>query len=267
MEYSKTGPERSAFTIMTYNIKVDVPEDEISNWAQRRDSLNAVVEFYNPDIFCAQEALPHQMTDLARMSRYGVAAFGRDDGRQEGEHAAILYRADRYEVQSSGSFWLSQTPGEPSYGWGSRHRRMATWAVLLDRPSGKQLTVVCTHLDHEFVDARINGAAVLLSQIPAIAGDGPVILVGDFNENPDGPGVQAVLREFQDSRIVSELPAIGPDGTFNGFDVTNVAPDDRIDYIFVQGDATVIRQANLVTITPDGRLPSDHFPVFAEIAF
>jgi len=262
LEYSKT----SRFTIMTYNIKVDVPEDKVSNWAQRRDSVNAVVGFYNPDIFCAQEALPHQMADLARMNHYGVAAFGRDDGRGEGEHAAILYRADRYEVQDSGSFWLSPTPEKPSYGWGSRHRRMATWAVLLDRPADKRLAVVCTHLDHEFVEARTNGAAVLLERIPAVARDIPAILVGDFNENPDGPGVQAVLREFRDSRAVSELPAIGPDGTFNGFDVKNVAPADRIDYIFVQGAVDVIRQANLVTITPDGRLPSDHFPAFAEIA-
>ncbi len=266
MEHSTAGPKRSPFTILTYNIKVDVPHEEISSWARRRDAVNAVVEFYDPDIFCAQEALPHQMGDLARMAQYGVIAFGRDDGDKDGEHAAIFYRADRYEVRRTGAFWLSPTPDEPSYGWGSRHRRMATWAALHDRKANRSLTVVCTHLDHEFQEARTGGGAVLLKRIAAIAGDEPVILAGDFNENPDGAAVQSVLREFRDSRAVSRLPAIGPDGTYNGFEVTNVAPADRIDYIFVKGDAAVIRQANLVTITPDGRLPSDHFPAFAEIA-
>lgn len=266
MEHSTTGSGRSSFTVLTYNVKVDVPQDEVSAWARRRDAVNAVVEFYDPDILCVQEPLYHQMTDLARMTQYGVAGFGRDDGDKDGEHAAIFYRASRYDVLRSGAFWLSPTPDQPSYGWGANHRRMSAWAAFSDRSSGKRLTVVCTHLDHEFPEARVNGGGVMLKRIAEIAGDEPVILTGDFNETPEGPAIQAVLREFRDSRAVSEHPAIGPDGTYNGFEVTNVAPPDRIDYIFVKGDAIVIRQANLVTITPDGRLPSDHFPAFAEIA-
>ena len=261
-----TTSRRPPVTVMTYNIKVDVPHEEISSWARRRDAVNAVVEFYDPDVFCAQEALPHQITDLARMTQYASVAYGRDDGRGEGEHAAIFYRADRFDVLKRGSFWLSETPDEPSYGWQSRHRRMATWAELADSAADTRFLVVCTHLDHEFQEARTNGGAVLLARIARIADGLPVILAGDFNENPDGPAVQAVLREFRDSRAVSDRPAVGPDGTFNGFEITNVAPADRIDYIFVKGDTSVIRQGNLVTVTPDGTLPSDHFPAFAQIA-
>lgn len=262
----QSDAERSAFSVMTYNIRVDTSYDKNDSWSYRRDALNAIVGFYDPDLFCAQEALPHQLADLKRMTQYTPVAYGRDDGESSGEHAAIFCRTGRFEVLRSGSFWLSPTPDVPSFGWESRHRRMATWANLHDLQSGKRFVIVCTHLDHEFVDARVNGAGVLIERLAAIADGKPVILVGDFNENPDGPGVQAVLREFQDSRAVCELPAIGPNGTFNGFDVTNVSPADRIDYIFVKGDIRVIRQANLVTITPEGKLPSDHFPAYAEIA-
>jgi len=242
-----------------------VTRDAAETWALRRDDVINVIDFYNPDILCVQEALRNQMADIARLSQYDYTGFGRDDGHSDGEYAGIFYRSDRYTLQDSNRFWLSPTPDEPSFGWRSRHRRMASWAKLTDNVSGKPFLVLCTHLDHEYEEARVNGAAVLLERIAALSDGSPVILTGDFNETPEGPSIQRILAEFRDSRTVSTLPAIGPDGTFNDFDVKNVAPDDRIDYIFVKGDVTVKKQANIVTITPDGRLPSDHFPAMAEL--
>ena len=259
--------DTKSFTVLTYNVKYDASRDEKSAWATRRDDVNAVIDFYNPDIFCVQEPLANQIDDMARLSDYGFVAYGRDDGAREGEHVGIYYRKSRYGVDGSGVFWLSETPDVPSFGWGARHRRMAVWAALLDNVSGKRLAVVSAHLDHEFEVARDKGSEVLLQRIPAIAKGDAVILAGDFNEGPDGPAVQNVLREYQDSRAIASHTPIGPNGTYNDFDVTNVSPPGRIDYIFVQGDVRALRHAHIVTITPDGRLPSDHFPVMAELVF
>jgi len=260
---------KTSFTILTYNVKYDAVRDEKSAWAARRDDVNAIINFYSPDIFCVQEPLAHQVADMARLPAYSHVAYGRDDGGSEGEHVAIFYKTNRYTVTDQGVFWLSPTPDIPSYGWNARHRRMAVWATLTDqhtnRTGAPALTVVSAHLDHEYEEARVEGSKVLLDRISQLSGAGPVILAGDFNETPDAPAVQTVLTQFQDSRAISEKTPIGPNGTYNGFDITNVNPAARIDYIFVKGGIKVIRQANILTLTPDGRLPSDHFPALAEL--
>lgn len=48
-----------------------------------------------------------------------------------GEYAAILYRADRFELLASGTFWFSGTPEVPgSTSWGNHVTRISTWARL-----------------------------------------------------------------------------------------------------------------------------------------
>jgi endonuclease/exonuclease/phosphatase family metal-dependent hydrolase len=53
-------------------------------------------------------------------------------------------------------------------------------------------------------------------------------------------------------------------GTGGGFEGLRDGP--KIDYIFVEPGARV-REAGIIRDHRDGRYPSDHFPVFAEIAF
>ena len=261
-----TGERQPAsITVMTYNIRLDVSRDGGNSWAYRRDDVNAVIGNADPDVFCVQEALPHQLQDLQRLNGYDCVAFGRDDGAGAGEHAGIFFRAGRFNLGERGRFWLSPTPDLPSAGWGAHYRRMATWVNLGDRQTGKPLTLLCTHLDHKSEEARVNGAAVLIERLGRIAGGRPVILAGDFNETPERPAIQLLLRHLQDCRAVSQSPAVGPDGTFNDFTFQNIVPPVRIDYIFITPDVTVLRQSHIVTITPDGRLPSDHFPVLAQV--
>jgi endonuclease/exonuclease/phosphatase family metal-dependent hydrolase len=259
--------EANSFKVLTYNVKYDDSRDLKKAWSTRRDDVNAIIDFYNPDIFCVQEPMANQVDDMGQLAAYAFAAYGRDDGDRDGEHVGIYYRRSRYSLQGSGLFWLSETPDVPSFGWEARHRRMAVWAKLTDHLTGKPLTVVSVHLDHEFEGARDNGSGVLLERIPGIAQGGPVVLTGDFNEGPEGPGVKNVLTAYQDTRAIATHTPIGPNGTYNDFVVTNVAPPGRIDYIFIQGGLSALRHAHLVTITPDGRLPSDHFPVLAELVF
>ena len=67
-----------------------------------------------------------------------------------------------------------------------------------------------------------------------------------------------------DARAVSETPPYGPAGTFSGFDVRE-ARDEPIDHVFVGAGTRVIRHG-VITQHDAGRLPSDHYPVLADIA-
>ena len=53
-------------------------------------------------------------------------------------------------------------------------------------------------------------------------------------------------------------------GTFNGF--SGRTDGAKIDYIFVEPETRVL-QAEIIRDHDDGRYPSDHFPVSAEIVF
>jgi hypothetical protein len=45
-----------------------------------------------------------------RAPGYAEIGGGREDGVAKGEYAAILVKADRFTIQASGTFWLSDTP-------------------------------------------------------------------------------------------------------------------------------------------------------------
>jgi endonuclease/exonuclease/phosphatase family metal-dependent hydrolase len=63
--------------------------------------------------------------------------------------------------------------------------------------------------------------------------------------------------------MVSAIMHHGPLSTWNGFD--EIIPNRRIDFIFVGEGVRVQRHGILSEITEDGRFPSDHLPVLAEV--
>ena len=59
---------------------------------------------------CRRPCAP-QIDDMrAALPEYGEIGVGREDGKTKGEYSAILYRKDRFTVDDSGTFWLSDTP-------------------------------------------------------------------------------------------------------------------------------------------------------------
>ncbi|MET0944540.1 MAG: endonuclease/exonuclease/phosphatase, partial [Flavobacterium sp.] len=50
--------------IMTYNIRLDVASDGENAWPNRKDYFTSQIQFYSPDIFGVQEALPNQVIDV-----------------------------------------------------------------------------------------------------------------------------------------------------------------------------------------------------------
>jgi endonuclease/exonuclease/phosphatase family metal-dependent hydrolase len=94
----------------------------------------------------------------------------------------------------------------------------------------------------------------------------PIILVGDFNESPEGP----VYREFiqGDSPLRDTWSEVQPPGredtTQHGFD--GRLKGSRIDWILATPPFEVRRVA-IVTDSQDGRYPSDHFPYEAEVEY
>ncbi|MDX9747189.1 MAG: endonuclease/exonuclease/phosphatase family protein [Paludibacter sp.] len=107
----------------------------------------------------------------------------------------------------------------------------------------------------------------MIDKIKQIAGDAPVICMGDFNANPSEEGVyQTMTSKLLDSRTIAQLKSEKSIGTFNGWNhlIPSLEENFRIDYIF-----TNIKQMASYSIINDfyqpGAFPSDHFPVVVKL--
>lgn len=253
-----------ALAVMSFNIRYGTARDGDDAWPLRRERAFRAIRDAAPDLLALQEALRFQLDELgAALPGYVELGVGRDDGLAAGEYAALFYRADRLRPDTSGTFWLSDTPAVPgSMSWGNRITRISTWAIVRDLITGARFAVFNVHLDHESQPSRERGVALVLERMQVLAPDLPLIWTGDFNAGEDNPAVTAVTAAgFTDT--FRALHAGAPfAGTFNAF--RGDSTGDKIDYVFVRGGWTV-NQAAIVRIRPDGRDASDHFPVTATL--
>jgi endonuclease/exonuclease/phosphatase family metal-dependent hydrolase len=254
--------------LMSYNIRYDTPADGVNAWPQRKAAVAELLRQHAPDIFGIQEALPHQVSELsAALPDYGWLGLGRDaDGGGEG--VPVYYRKDRFTLLQSATFWLSETPGSPSRGWDAALNRICSYGQFEDKSSRRRLWVINCHFDHAGQKARLESARLVLSQIETINPDGePLVLMGDFNAEPESPPMVLLKQDLSDSRDSSRSPPSGPPWTFSGFAVEG-AVTRRIDYLFTasRGSVEVLEHAVLDDANA-GRYPSDHLPVLVRIRY
>jgi endonuclease/exonuclease/phosphatase family metal-dependent hydrolase len=253
------------FNVATYNLRLNIPEDGANAWPQRKEAVKALVRYHEWDLFGTQEGLADQIDDLAAMEGFAYVGVGRDDGKRAGEHAAIFYQKARFKVERQGDFWLSETPDKPSKGWDARCcNRLATWAKMRDRNSGQVFFVFSVHFDHEGTVARRESAHLMLRKMRELAGNYPLICLGDFNATPESEPIAIMSAGLIDSSRVSESPPYGPVGTFNDFKL-DAELKNRIDYIFINSRVKILKYG-VLTDSAGARFPSDHLPVAARVA-
>ncbi|MFN1835455.1 endonuclease/exonuclease/phosphatase family protein [Balneola sp. MJW-20] len=248
---------------MSYNIRYDNPNDGIDTWQNRKDWVADQIRYYDPGIVGLQEVLHSQLVYLdSALTSHTYVGVGREDGAEAGEYSPLLIDTTRYEILSSGTFWLSDTPGKPSVGWDAALERICTWVRVRDL-SGQPYFVLNTHFDHRGELARLRSAQLLTQKIREMNRSSyPVILTGDLNTLPSSAPIAHLNTILNDSKKISIKEPYGPEGTLNGFDVSNPL-HDRIDYILVSDDMEVLEYA-VISEVRAGRSPSDHLPVLVK---
>ncbi len=262
----KQLPTTPYLRVMSFNIRYDEPRDKENAWPNRKELVGSMIRFHRADLVGVQEALKHQLKDLEQLlPEFAWLGVGRDDGNEAGEFSAILYRKDRFTLVENATFWLSETPSVPgSKGWDAAFPRIVTWAKFKDNSSSKTFFHFNTHFDHRGVRAREESARLLLERIERIAGRTPVIVTGDFNFNEVSTGYKILVAKdsLRDARYASQHGHHGPTSTFSEFKA--LVSEWRIDYVMVKGSVKVLQHGALAD-TWDGRFPSDHLPVLAEV--
>lgn len=259
--------------VMTFNIRLDSPNDGQNIWMNRRANLVSMIKFHKADLVGFQEAQKHQLDYIMKLlPEYGWFGVGRDDGKDGGEFSAILYRKDRFDTIATSTFWCSPTPEHPGLGWDAAYQRIVTFGKMNDKRTNTIFYMFNTHLDNEGSIARAESAKLIKKKMQSICGNFPVILTGDFNSLPNSDPYKIISSldttisiRLIDSRTISSNIPHGPKGTFTGFDIT-AKPEAPIDFIFVKKGISVLSHGTL-SDSFDGFLPSDHYPVIAEIMF
>lgn len=251
----------SRFSSASYNLLV-------GGWPDRRELVYTIINQYDFDIWGIQEGTRVHLTDIVnQFKKYSYTGTGRDGG-DNGEFSAIIYKSGRFELLDEGSFWFSNTPEKPSYGWDAvNYRRICSWGKFMDRETYNVFYFFNSHFDHQGAVARVESAKLLLSKINEIVDNPyPVFASGDFNCQPDSEPITILKADgrLYDSRDLAEEP-LGPEGTFNQLKPFE-ASKNRIDYIFFSKDVKLL-QYRVIDDRPYGRCPSDHDPVMIVTEF
>ncbi len=267
----------------TYNIRLMPGDNGTPNaWDERKGDLVEEIRRLDMDVFGMQEVFPEQAFFITNsLPQYAVVGEYRESDRVSGEASPVCYRKDRFEVLSSGTFWLSETPDVPGVrGWGAACPRVCSWALLKDRWSGATLTFANTHTDHVSKLARKEGMQLIIRRMREFAPKGtPIVFTGDHNCLEMDAPAKAVREILNDSLYASATPPAGPWRTFNGWKwrereesvaeaLGRPAADrgSRGDYIYVSKDVKVTSYAVHADPRQGQELyPSDHFPITADI--
>jgi len=248
------------FSLMSFNVRNDIPEDGEDSWPPRKPDVISFIQTVKPNIFGLQEPLPYQLADFKEgLPDYDAIGEPRTE---EGEYNPILFNKNLFRLIDSDTFWLSDNPEKP----GSKYEeamfpRICTWGQFEWKSVESTNTpffLLNTHLDHLNSIAREKQIRVIVEFIKnKIPHDSPTILMGDFN----GEDADPCLKYLANTMIFREASTTANKSitatTFTGFDEQGRL---TIDHIFYRG-FQVYMYAVLKDRRKNERLLSDHRPI------
>lgn len=277
----------TTINVASYNLRQANSGDSANGngWGQRYPVIAQMVQFHDFDIFGTQECFLHQLQDMKKSLRgYDYIGVGRDDGKEKGEHSAIFYRTDKFEVIEKGDFWLSETPDVPGKGWDAVLPRVCSWGHFKCKDTGFEFLFFNLHMDHVGKQARVESAFLVQKKMEELGANLPAILTGDFNVDQTHQSYDALVSKgvLCDAYEKADF-RYATNGTFNSFDPNNFT-ESRIDHVFVspvfhvkkygvltdtyrsekekKQKADVKDAPQEITVKAyQARTPSDHFPV------
>lgn len=253
--------------VMSFNLRSDCVFDFKNRWRERKKIVYEIINKYDCDIIGVQEVTNRMFEDMAaHIKSYDIFGAARSS-RFFVERNNIMV-SNRSNVVKHRTFWLSKTPDKVGSNiWYSLFPRICTTAVV-ELEQGEKVRVYNTHLDCFLPQARDFGLRKLTQIIEENReSEGlPVIVMGDFNATPDSKLIKKFTAgEYTSSRFVAvqdlkrDLYEKSTMSHFKGKD-----KGMHIDYIFVSEDLEII-DVDIIKDNIDGKYPSDHYPLIAEI--
>jgi endonuclease/exonuclease/phosphatase family metal-dependent hydrolase len=256
------------FKFMTFNIRY---ASNATDWNNRKAQVIGVIQDHSPDVVGLQEALRSQLNDMtAALTAYGELGVGRNDGKTAGEYSAIYYKKSLFAVDTTSTYWLSNTPETPgSIAPGAGSIRINTWARFRHLASGRHFYFNNSHWDNVSASARMLGARLIAERIANRAHrQDPVVFTCDCNEQISQEAVRYMLGQGGSPVALTSAyhkvyPADDPQSaTYHNF--TGNTAGRPIDHIFYSDSLSAL-SASIIRDHVGSQYPSDHFPVLSTI--
>lgn len=265
--------------ILSFNLRADFKRDKVNCWDFRKRYAMKLIEDSGATIIGVQELLPKMREDIENMLyNYKLLGDGRYNGTKENgdEHADIIINTSEAEADIYKTFWLSKNNEEMSRAYYAFFPRICTVAEVYIKKLDAYVRVFNTHFDHICGMARVLGVNIILRMMSELNEEKemPIILMGDMNARPHSKPIK-ILRDnlhpyknitLTDAYTACEAGSVKK--THHGFKQTGFLAMliDRapIDYIFVSSEFEVLN-AYVDCSCYNGRFPSDHFPLVAEL--
>ena len=234
---------KKTLRVMTYNIHVGVGMDKKLDLQRTAEVINAE----HPDLVGLQEVdrgvkrteVKDEIAELAKLTAMNYA-FAHNLDYQGGQYGVAIL--SRYPIKQI---------DHRKYENRREAERRGMIRVEIEF-AGRTINFVTTHLDYQFEDGRVFETEQMLKFLEGVKG--PLIVVGDFNDEPGGNAYKLMLTGFEDAWIVAKKKE-------QGLSYPADKPAKRIDYVFTrQSDRIRTKQAWLVNT-----LASDHLPVVADL--
>jgi endonuclease/exonuclease/phosphatase family metal-dependent hydrolase len=245
------------YSILSFNIRVDVPTDGINAWPNRKKNVISFIKERNDDIVGIQEAGPHMYQGLKEeLNNYQAFGLGRDS---KGESTPVFVKKG-IKVIESNTIWLTNTPYVESTIKGSNHPRISTY-VVIETEQDKKIAFFNTHLDYTGDETTLVQTKHLLTFVKEIEEkyQAIIIICGDFNSYPGTKTIQFLENSYQSCYPEKHHEQL----TFHGF--SDLKEGEPIDYIFF---SRTILMNSFEIIFHHHQTPylSDHYPIAINVS-
>lgn len=237
----------------SWNVRNGLALDGWDSWPFRRRAARTALAGLAADVVGLQEVYGWQLRSLRR-ALPDHAAVGRGRDADGGGERCTLLVGPGLRIVRHRTLWCADTPSVPGSRLpGATHPRVVTLAEL-ELSGARRIGVAVAHLDQRHGVNRLRSAELLLGWLDPTL---PWVVLGDLNAGPASPP----LRRLQAGGLAT---ALSPDagGTAHRFGGGVDGP--RIDHVLVS-DRWEVAGARITHPRPGGRLPSDHWPVVADL--
>lgn len=251
--------------LISCNIRFDNAHDGANAWPFRRANLSSLLLSHTPHLIGTQEGRYGQLKDFESFLKDFEIIDHHRSWIKERMYPSFFVKKNHFEIIKSGDLWLSETPEVAgSISFESTFPRLMTWAILQPKNSNLTFLVVNTHLDHVKVQTRTQQIKVFIQEIKRLKQGMPIIILGDFNDAPEGE-VRHILNQeisgLQDAWKLFNATEETSHHAFNG----ECQNGSRIDWILVDQkikvESCILEKKNF-----EGKYPTDHFPVICNIS-
>ena len=253
--------------IMSFNVRSDNILDVKNRWENRADIVYSLMRKHPCDIIGMQEITDRMYKDICNnVKDYHVVGLGRTRKLFNEKNSLLISK--KHRILEHETFWLSNTPKKQGSSiWYSLFPRICTTAVI-EFEDDFRVRIYNTHLDCLLPHAREYGLKKIGEFISRHHAKEklPSVLMGDFNATPSSKVIQRFSRGVYSGKKFVAVQEVNKE-LYNKSTMSMFRGNQRgmhIDYIFVSEEFT-INDVQIIRYNQNGKYPSDHYPIMADI--